>query len=115
LREQKNVVSLQLVSTTRHSRIYKTTYKGKLLILKAANTENVDSETGVALLQREYQILSELDNPFIIRTWGLRNDPQIGQCLILDYVDGMPLDKFLQQKPSPRFSISRDCRKSFFS
>jgi len=90
----------QLVYTTRHSRIYKTTYKGKLLILKTAYTENVDSETSAALLQREYQILSELDNPFIIRTWGLRNDPQIGQCLILDYVDGVPLDKFLEQKPS---------------
>lgn len=89
----------QLVSTTRHSRIYKTTYKGKLLILKAANPDNIDSQACVALLQREYQILSELDHPFIIRTWGLRNDPQIGECLILDYVDGMPLDKFLELKP----------------
>lgn len=90
----------QLVSTTRHSCIYKTTYKGKLLILKTANPDNVDSETSVALLRREYQILSELDHPFIIRTWGLRNDPQIGECLILDYVDGTPLDKFLELKPT---------------
>ena len=90
----------QLVSTTRHSCIYKTTYKGKLLILKAANSENVDREASVVLLRREYQILSELDHPFIIRTWGLRNDPQVGECMILDYVDGMPLDKFLELKPT---------------
>lgn len=90
----------QLVSTTRHSRIYKTTYNGKLLILKAANPENVDREASVVLLRREYQILSELDHPFIIRTWGLRNDPQVGECMILDYVDGMPLDKFLELKPT---------------
>lgn len=88
----------QLISITRHSRIYRTTRKGKIYILKATNPEGTEANT--ALLQREYQILSELDNPFIIRTYGIRNDPQIGKCLILDYVDGMPLDQFIATKPS---------------
>lgn len=95
----------QLVTNTRHSCIYKTTYKGKFLILKAANPENIGSQASAALLRREYQILSELDHPFIIRTWGLRNDPQIGECIILDYVDGMSLDKFLELKPTHKVRL----------
>lgn len=95
-----NSAEYQLVATTGHSCIYKTIYKGKILILKAANPDSKDLATSAALLQREYQILSELDNPFIVRTWGLRKDPQIGECLILDYVDGMPLDEFIKSRPS---------------
>lgn len=95
-----NSADYQLVDTTSHSCIYKTIYKGKILILKAANPDSKDLATSAALLQREYQILSELDNPFIVRTWGLRKDPQIGECLILDYVDGVPLDRFLESRPS---------------
>lgn len=63
-----NSAEYQLVATTSHSRIYKTIYKGKILILKAANPDSKDLATSAALLQREYQILSELDNPFIVRT-----------------------------------------------
>lgn len=75
---------------------------GRRYVLKGIRPTVQDKARQECLLQREYTILTQLESPFIVRAWELRKDPQVGLCIVMEYIDGQTLDSWLRSKPSLR-------------
>ena len=84
-----------------YSKFYTVISGGRKLFLKAINPENGSTTESVSRLEREYKLFERLyGNEHIVRCIDLRNDPQVGLCIVMEYVDGMTLAEFLATSPS---------------
>lgn len=84
-----------------YSRLYTVISGGRKLFLKAINPEDGNITENLSRLQREYDLLERLyGNEHIARCIEWRNDPHVGLCIVMEYVDGMTLAEFLATSPS---------------
>ena len=84
-----------------YSKFYTVISGGRKLFLKAINPENGSTTENISRLEREYKLFERLyGNEHIVRCIDLRNDPQVGLCIVMEYVDGMTLAEFLATSPS---------------
>ena len=84
-----------------YSKFYTVISGGRKLFLKAINPENGTTTENVSRLEREYKLFERLyGNEHIVRCIDMRNDPQVGLCIVMEYVDGMTLAEFLATSPS---------------
>ena len=90
----------QLLYTTAYHQIYSIVGEGRRYILKAIKPSAGDLRRQESLLKREYTLLSQLECPYIVRVWKLRDDPKVGPAIVMEYVDGLQLDKWLKTKPT---------------
>ena len=73
------------------------------LFLKAVNRQEGSEAENLARLQREYKQMERLyGNDHIVRCIDWRDDPKVGPCIVMEYIDGMRLDDFLSTKPSSK-------------
>lgn len=98
----KSDIRYHLLYETIYHCIYSIINGGRRYILKSIRPTIQDKVRQEDLLQREYTILTQLESPFIVRVWELRKDPQVGLCIVMEYIDGRPLDSWLRSKPSLR-------------
>ncbi len=71
---------------------------GQWWILKALKAEVYDDSTYQQLLQKEYDILTRLHHPNIVRVESLEEVPGFGRCIVMEWIEGETLDKWLDQK-----------------
>lgn len=84
-----------------YSKFYTVISGGRKLFLKAISPENGSTTENISRLEREYKLFERLyGNEHIVRCIDLRNDPQVGLCIVMEYVDGMTLAEFLATSPS---------------
>lgn len=98
----KSDIRYHLLYETIYHCIYSIINGGRRYILKSIRPTIQDKVRQEDLLQREYTILTQLESPFIVRVWELRKDPQVGLCIVMEYIDGQTLDSWLRSKPSLR-------------
>ena len=96
---------LNEMPTSGFNRIIRAKRYGKQFLLKGLKPEYQTQPQYVALLQKEFEIALNLSHPNIARVYSLEQIPQIGPCIVMEYVDGRPLDKFLQENPSTRLRL----------
>lgn len=84
-----------------YSKFYTVISGSRKLFLKAINPENGSTAENISRLEREYKLFERLyGNEHIVRCIDLRNDPQVGLCIVMEFVDGMTLAEFLATSPS---------------
>ena len=84
-----------------YSKFYTVISGGRKLFLKAINPENGSTTENVSRLEREYKLFERLyGNEHIVRCIDLREDSQVGLCIVMEYVDGITLAEFLATSPS---------------
>lgn len=88
------------ICDSNHNRLVKAQRFGKWYILKGLKPEFAHKSIFVALLRKEFDLGVSLDHPNIVRTVGIENDPQIGDCIVLEYIDGATLKQWLTTNPS---------------
>lgn len=98
----KSEIRYHLLYETTYHCIYSIITDGRRYVLKGVRPTVQDKARQECLLQREYTILTQLESPFIVRAWELRKDPQVGLCIVMEYIDGQTLDSWLRSKPSLR-------------
>ena len=73
---------------------------GKRYLLKGISPE-YQSLTDIRLLQeKEFSLGISLSHPNIAETYSLEEVPEIGRCIVMEYVDGMTLAQWLNSSPS---------------
>lgn len=103
MQEDFHWTEYELVSRSLYSCVWRAKANGQWYILKAARTDIAGEQSHyIHLLQREYDLLRRLDNPYIVKAWQLRQDEQIGTCIVEEYVSGKPLSEWLQHSPSSK-------------
>ena len=91
---------ITLLQQRRQNTIYTAKRYGKRYLLKAISPE-YQSLTDIRLLQyKEFSLGITLNHANIAETYSLEEVPQLGRCILMEYVDGMTLAEWLQSSPS---------------
>ena len=78
------------------NRIFKAQRYGKWFILKGLKPEYQSNPFYLALLEKEFDISLQLDHPNIVKIIDKRHDKVAGDCIVMEYIDGVTLKEFLQ-------------------
>ena len=91
---------ITLLQQRRQNTIYTAKRYGKRYLLKAISPE-YQSLTDIRLLQeKEFSLGISLNHSNIAETYSLEEVPELGRCIVMEYVDGMTLAEWLSTLPS---------------
>ena len=91
---------ITLLQQRRQNTIYTAKRYGKRYLLKGISPE-YQSLTDIRLLQeKEFSFGISLSHPNIAETYSLEEVPEIGRCIVMEYVDGMTLAQWLNSSPT---------------
>jgi len=85
------------VSASGHNRLFRCQRYGKLHVLKALQPFYAGKDFYEQALRKEFNIGYQLEHPHICRTLGWEQLPDLGHCLLLEYIDGITLKEFMEQ------------------
>lgn len=86
--------------------IYTANRYGKRYVLKGLKEQFRNDPIYTMSLAKEFEIGIQLDHPNIRRTIGLENIKGLGRVIVLEYIDGSPLESLLAS-PSLTMSAAR--------
>ena len=82
------------------NQVVKVRRQGKWFILKGLKSEYRGQQAYIELLKKEFELGTQLDHPNIVKVLAKEMNPEVGPCIVMEYVDGVTLDEFLAAKPS---------------
>ena len=82
------------------NRLVKVMRQGRWFLLKGLKPEFMQQPMYLDLLKKEYELSIQMDHPNIVKALYKEVNPEIGPCIVMEYVDGVTLDKFMETKPS---------------
>ena len=71
---------------------------GRWWMLKGLKAEYRKQETYKALLHKEFDILISLQHPNIVTASSIEEVPELGTCLVMEWIDGMTLQEWMEHK-----------------
>ena len=80
-----------------YSSLYTGTYLGKKHILKGLKPEYKNKQFYENLLKKEFEISHPLDHPNIVKTIDFKHIPDLGNCIMMEYIDGITLKDFVER------------------
>ncbi len=83
-----------------HFRVYKMKRYGHWCAVKGLQPDFVADTFWMGVLEKELDIGMEMSHPNIVKVLGREENSVVGQCIVMDYVDGRSLDAFLGENPS---------------
>ncbi len=83
-----------------HCRLMKAQRYGIWNVLKGLKPEYTADKQFAQMLTKEYTLMVGMNHPNIVRTYGHENVPELGECIIMEYVDGRTLADFVRENPS---------------
>ena len=95
-----HLTDYELLSDSGHNLVYRAQMGGKWVVLKAAKPTEGEQTRNQLLLEREFEIMHRLDSIYVVQTIAMVNDPQLGRSILMEYVHGRPLDKFVAGNPT---------------
>src|SRR5205814_477560 len=78
---------------------------------KDPDLEAVIVEESLRRFLQENDMLRGLDHPGIVRRLGLVQDPRMGWCLLMDYLEGDTLHEHLEKRKDRRMPIEEALRR----
>lgn len=95
-----HLTDYELLSDSGHNLVYRAQMGGKWVVLKAAKPTEGEQTRNQLLLEREFEIMHRLDSIYVVQTISMVDDPQLGRAILMEYINGRPLDRFIAEKPS---------------
>ena len=91
---------VEILNTSEVNVVAKAKRYGRWWLLKSLRQE-IAQETGYQQrLRKELDILMSLQHPAVVTAVGLEEVKNIGLCIVMEYVDGVTLNGWLQEKHS---------------
>lgn len=88
--------SIKEIETKGYSYLYTATQFGKKVILKGLKPEFKKERFYQDLLKKEFEISYFLDHPNIVKIIDFQNILNIGDCIVMEYVEGVTLREFVE-------------------
>ena len=89
----------KLLKTTANASLYLAIKAGKRFLIK---TTKDNSEQQSKMLLREYQLSIGCDHPHLVHIYTVEEGLPFGTGLVMEYIEGRTLDKYLAEKPSKK-------------
>ena len=88
----------KLLKTTANASLYLAFKAGKRFLIK---TTKDNSERQIKMLRREYELSIGCDHPHLVHIYTIEDLP-FGTGLVMEYIEGRTLDKYLAENPSKK-------------
>ena len=82
------------------NRLFRAKRYGKWFVLKGLKPEFSSNPIYRTLLDKEFELGMMLSHPNIVTFYGKEYDAVVGDCIVMECVDGVTLSDFLKTKPS---------------
>ena len=102
--------SIKEIETKGYSCLYTATQFGKKVILKGLKPEFKKERFYQDLLKKEFEISYSLDHPNIVKIIDFQNILNIGDCIVMEYVEGVTLREFVESQRIEEAQNRRDKR-----
>lgn len=98
----KEFEDVQEIPSNGFSMLLRAKRDGQWWMLKGLKTEYRKDFVYQELLRKEYNILKSLESHNIVEVYGMENVDGYGECIIMEWVDGLTLSQWLTLKHSCR-------------
>lgn len=88
-------ISEYYVSPSGYTRMFTAVRFGKRYVLKCLKTDFLYTPVYHQALMKEFEIGLQLDHPGICRTISMEHVGTLGDCIVMEYVDGETLETFM--------------------
>ena len=85
------------VSNRGYSQLTRAKRHGRWWMLKGLKEQYRQDTVFRALLQKEYEITSQLQHPMVVSAFSLEEVDGLGPCIVMEWVDGVTLKEWLAQ------------------
>lgn len=92
------ISDIKEIDTKGYSSLYTAIYLGKKHILKGLKPEYKNKLFYENLLKKEFEISHPLDHPNIVKTIDFKHIPDLGNCIMMEYIDGITLKDFVESR-----------------
>lgn len=100
IRVSDNFTDFAELPSKGHCRLMKAQRYGIWNVLKGLKPEYTADKQFAQMLTKEYTLMVGLNHSNIVRTYGHENVPELGECIIMEYVDGRTLADFVRENPT---------------
>lgn len=90
--------SLELLLTKGRTRLWLVVREGRRFILKGLTEELLDHPQDLSRLKKEYSLGLRLNHHGVAGVYGFEVHPQTGPVILMEYVDGIPLNEYISNK-----------------
>ena len=80
-----------------YSELYKAKRYGKWYVLKRLTDKEKDNPRYQSLLEKEFDIAIHLSHQNVVQTVSLEDIPQLGLCIVQEFIDGMTWNDFFSK------------------
>lgn len=92
--------NIELLQSRSHTMLYVATRYGRRYILKALTPDAVGLSDYRLQQQKEFQLGVSITHPHIAATYSLEQVPDVGMCIVQEWIDGVTLGEWMQEKHS---------------
>lgn len=92
----REFTDIQLIWESGTSRLYRAMRFGRFFVLKTLTAEALRQSMYREMLRKELEIMMQLQHPGIIQAVGLETVEDIGQCIVMEYIDGATLTEYIE-------------------
>lgn len=83
-----------------YCRLVKAQRYGVWNVLKCQKAQYSSDKQYQEMLSKEFNLMVGLNHPNIVRTYRHEHIPELGECIVMEYVEGRTLSDFLKENPS---------------
>lgn len=106
--------NIEIIKNTEYNILAKAKRYGRWWMLKAIRTEEDKQTVFQQMLRKELEILMQMQHPNIVQATGMEYVETLGMCIVMEYVDGIQLDEWLNSPKSKenRFRLAEELLKA---
>lgn len=105
--------NIEIIKNTEYNILAKAKRYGRWWMLKAIRAEEDIQTVFQQMLRKELEILMQMQHPNIVQATGMEYVETLGMCIVMEYVDGIQLDEWLNSPKSKenRFRLAEELLK----
>ena len=94
----RQFTDVTILNTSKVNIVAKAKRYGRWWLLKGLNKQVVNETAYIQRLRKELELLMQLEHPFVVSTVGLEIVEDLGNCIVMEYVEGTTLKEWLREK-----------------
>ena len=94
----RQFTDVTILNTSKVNIVAKAKRYGRWWLLKGLNKQVANETAYIQRLRKELELLMQLEHPFVVTTFGLEMVEDLGNCIVMEYVEGTTLKEWLREK-----------------
>ena len=94
----RQFTDVTILNTSKVNIVAKAKRYGRWWLLKGLNKQVANETAYIQRLRKEFELLMQLEHHFVVSTVGLEIVEDLGNCIVMEYVEGTTLKEWLREK-----------------